>query len=215
MGPPKCPRCGDNLAVLRTESLRATWAYDLNYKWGWRSEQPAYWYYCLPCHNKLRPQDFRPAHNRCHGRWTAGLLRQRRQTTDPGPDPDRPRHRPTHAPGDRMESNRTEHTTRATSHSAALHRLLHSMLVRTVCAKERVRSLICLVGIPRCRSCTVVEGLSTQCPSAAPPHLMMRSLPRTLFFTIQAAGVIKCTIPLNDAIGAPNAIFYRKKRRYH
>ena len=67
MAPPTCPHCGHKLARLETESLRATWQYDEGYKWHWYTEQQAYWFFCLPCHNEVWPDDFRPAHNKCQG----------------------------------------------------------------------------------------------------------------------------------------------------
>ena len=65
MAPPSCAGCGGGLTRLRTDALQSRYGYDLNYKWHWHTEQQAYWFYCLDCHNELWSQDFRSAQNRC------------------------------------------------------------------------------------------------------------------------------------------------------
>ena len=109
---PKCPICGDDLTALKSDALKATWAYDENYKWGQRSARLAYWFYCLLCHNKLWPEDFRPAHNRFQGCWAPGSRRRpaRRNRLDrTKPDQDRPAQ--TRRDQQRPGQTRPEHAT--------------------------------------------------------------------------------------------------------
>jgi hypothetical protein len=59
MVPPLCSGCGGALAALKSLSLRSRWAEYEGERWGWTSDQLAYWTLCVDCHRNVWPLDRR------------------------------------------------------------------------------------------------------------------------------------------------------------
>ncbi len=56
---PPCPGCGLGLSRLHSQKLRESWAQEEGLKWGWYTQEQAYWKLCLPCHQEAWPGDLR------------------------------------------------------------------------------------------------------------------------------------------------------------
>ena len=70
MAPPKCLNCSRDSTCLESAALRATWAAHEGVKWGWHTDEAAYWFLCLPCHRRAWPLDQR-CENRHSRPWDA------------------------------------------------------------------------------------------------------------------------------------------------
>ena len=55
---PLC-RCGRILTDMRSVDEQTRWGERFDVSWGYRLNETAYWFYCLPCHRKIWPHDRR------------------------------------------------------------------------------------------------------------------------------------------------------------
>ena len=99
MTPPICQMCrGTECSELETLELREKWACEAKLKWSWHSDTLAYWHLCMPCHQSVRPSDFRTnnryslpghmAHSKYSGnrRGVVRLVSGDFHLTDPSPE---------------------------------------------------------------------------------------------------------------------------------